>query len=1324
MAKLSFGLQFERQYSGPLDVDFVFETTSAMNAYLTAGRRYAGQIATNLEQPGKLFILNNAKDAWLEFSPEGVENINDLGDVTITNLQTNQFLKYNGTAWVNAQGVESVNGFKGIVTLNTDNIAEGSTNKYYPSADASKLAGIEAGAQVNTVDSVNGETGVVELDAADISYDNSASELIAVAVQEAIDELDLKKANINALSSNITLYATNTQSDITEYGKLVTSPNDPDYNSSPINVSTGTITTTDQLLEGSLVSEPGIIVGNPGIITIYTIGNIAKTAGNSNNFAEFFYRLYKRDDLGNEQLLATSDTTGAINPETLNTYFEFNAAALLNNGEFSETDRIVIKFYANALDGTNSAYQFQFGGPSPVRTLLPVPVSVIVADQDASTVLTDTATFAGLLSNADDTVQKALNTLDGVTLSTLGGLSSSDSRIANWDTAYGWGNHADEGYLTSASSLDAAKITGTISASNLPALALTDVHVVNSEAGMIALTAQEGDVAIRTDVNKSFIHNGNTSGTIGDWNELLTPTDAIQSVNGQTGTVSLDFEDVGALSATDARISDWDAAYAYSQIGHLTSVSQSDVTQHQAALSITESQISDLQLYLTSVDISDINTTGTPEANTFLAGDGEWKQIAGAVESVNGETGNVVLTNADLPLEEVEATTDKILQLADSGKLIRFTNSDPAILYVPDEAEINFPLETEIVVLMYGVGQVTFTPINGTVLNFIGEEAVLTQQFTSALLRKIGADEWLLVLPSTGGLAEETDPVFQASEAAKIQVDNAQPNQALIYNGESWVNSDILIEASQIVDIDNIFTLPGEIPQYSNVFQVSSNDWTFDGTKHIAPVDQLEFELNQRPYQINLLEGQVPVGLEIQQDENNILYLVSLNYTEIEMTQQPQNTIIVEVIMDGRNSFLDQPQVQVPLQDLIYDQNFGGWIYELSGSSANSIYVGEETSTPTATNLNEWQSQGMSVNQINFTTVEIQYATSGPEWFFSNAILPLFNFDSTKTSLTTTFTGVDTHEYIFKLETNGGAFAEVSIVANGNQQTAVIDLTTLTEQERSEIDKLVFFAVTDTFVDGTATVSVDSTILQTLAVEPIPYAYTYSLIEDNGQGESYLYLVIQEPDTTTLEGNYSFYPTTGFYEEVQSGFRAVMSINGQTGNIENVVTFDSGEAQQWNEAYSWGNHADQGYLTTDTLPGIAITSTYVVADLTERDALTVEEGDVAIVTGESKTYILTANDGWQEILTPSGGGGSTVTSVNGQIGTVVLDASDVGAYGTSEVDTLLLGKVDVSTFNTYVPDSITEQNNSTATQIWVGTQAQYDAIVTKDANTLYFIEEV
>lgn len=75
MSDILFPLSFKRQYSGPIDIDFVFNTINEMNNYLNNPRRYAGQIATCLELPGQLFILSNDKSEWL--SVVGSVNPND-----------------------------------------------------------------------------------------------------------------------------------------------------------------------------------------------------------------------------------------------------------------------------------------------------------------------------------------------------------------------------------------------------------------------------------------------------------------------------------------------------------------------------------------------------------------------------------------------------------------------------------------------------------------------------------------------------------------------------------------------------------------------------------------------------------------------------------------------------------------------------------------------------------------------------------------------------------------------------------------------------------------------------------------------------------------------------------------------------------------------------------------------------------------------------------------------------------------------------------------------------------------------------------------------
>ncbi len=91
---------------------------------------------------------------------------------------------------------------------------------------------------------------------------------------------------------------------------------------------------------------------------------------------------------------------------------------------------------------------------------------------------------------------------------------------------------------TSAGNIPVLDGGGKLDTSILPALAITETFVVNSQSAMLALAAQTGDVAIRTDLNKTFILSTNNPGTLADWKEMLTPTDAVLSVAGLTGAIS------------------------------------------------------------------------------------------------------------------------------------------------------------------------------------------------------------------------------------------------------------------------------------------------------------------------------------------------------------------------------------------------------------------------------------------------------------------------------------------------------------------------------------------------------------------------------------------------------------------------------------------------------------------------------------------------------------------------------------------------------------------------------------------------------------------
>jgi hypothetical protein len=105
-----------------------------------------------------------------------------------------------------------------------------------------------------------------------------------------------------------------------------------------------------------------------------------------------------------------------------------------------------------------------------------------------------------------------------------------------------------------------------------------------------------------------------------------------------------------------------------------------------------------------------------------------------------------------------------------------------------------------------------------------------------------------------------------------------------------------------------------------------------------------------------------------------------------------------------------------------------------------------------------------------------------------------------------------------------------------------------------------------------------------------------------------------------------------------------------------TLKIDSSEKAAANGVATLGADAK---LDPGQLPALAITETFVVDDEAEMLALDCQQGDVAVRTDESTSYILTAEpastlSNWQELLTPTGG----VTSFNGRTGSVTPASGD------------------------------------------------------------------
>jgi hypothetical protein len=109
-------------------------------------------------------------------------------------------------------------------------------------------------------------------------------------------------------------------------------------------------------------------------------------------------------------------------------------------------------------------------------------------------------------------------------------------------------SRAEKGQPNGYAELNAA---GKLLDSALPALAINDTFPVDSQAAMLALVAQRGDVAIRSDVTRNFILAGDDPAILANWRELAIPADLVTSVQGLAGIVVLPSD--GAMGTASLR---------------------------------------------------------------------------------------------------------------------------------------------------------------------------------------------------------------------------------------------------------------------------------------------------------------------------------------------------------------------------------------------------------------------------------------------------------------------------------------------------------------------------------------------------------------------------------------------------------------------------------------------------------------------------------------------------------------------------------------------------------------------------------------------------
>lgn len=241
------------------------------------------------------------------------------------------------------------------------------------------------------------------------------------------------------------------------------------------------------------------------------------------------------------------------------------------------------------------------------------------------------------------------------------GLVTGGTTITATDSQLVKGDGSGVSIGTSSGNIPVLNGSGKLADSVIPSIAITDTFVVATEAAMLALSAEVGDVAIRTDLNKSFILQTSPASVLSNWQELRTPTDTVSSVNGQTGVVVLGGGDVlvetGSTVTDAATIAVGDTID--SALGKLNTQIGTKLDKNTAIPAGTKTKI--------TYDANGLVTEGADATASDFVLTGYTKNANPDVAITTTDTINEALGKLEKTLDSVNATADGAVQSISSS---------------------------------------------------------------------------------------------------------------------------------------------------------------------------------------------------------------------------------------------------------------------------------------------------------------------------------------------------------------------------------------------------------------------------------------------------------------------------------------------------------------------------------------------------------------------------------------------------------------------------------------------------------------------------------
>lgn len=241
----------------------------------------------------------------------------------------------------------------------------------------------------------------------------------------------------------------------------------------------------------------GQIITDPSVLSLKANGGLVYETVNSTNYLAV-------------DLSATNITGQLANSDLVNSTITINGTSVALGGSITigEVSEVIAGTYLNG-GGTEGVVTLNHD----LTTRTDTTSSITPAHETSFTVIDALSTNS--TGHVTGTNTKTV-TLPSDTTYTIEAIDSSNDALIR---LIGSNSTTDDIKLKAGSNIvinvnestDEIEIAGT---------AFGNVYTVASEAAMIAATSTAGDLVVRTDVSKTFIHNGGTTGTAADFTEL------------------------------------------------------------------------------------------------------------------------------------------------------------------------------------------------------------------------------------------------------------------------------------------------------------------------------------------------------------------------------------------------------------------------------------------------------------------------------------------------------------------------------------------------------------------------------------------------------------------------------------------------------------------------------------------------------------------------------------------------------------------------------------------------------------------------------------